>query len=225
MIKQDVLSQPTHPCGVRHEDFPLFYVVFFVSTHAPLRGATSILESLGVDTDVSTHAPLRGATCPYSSVSSTVLFQPTHPCGVRLTSVGGAGDGRNVVSTHAPLRGATLLLPLDPMLVEVSTHAPLRGATTEDLRTLADYQFQPTHPCGVRQLLSLPSSISFAVSTHAPLRGATRGSSPIKPSTQVSTHAPLRGATVAPSLSLGVCLCFNPRTPAGCDTQTAQRDC
>mgnify|MGYP000861101943 FL=1 len=109
MIKQDVLFQPTHPCGVRHEDFPLFYVVFFVSTHAPLRGATSILESLGVDTDVSAHAPLRGATCPYSSVSSTVLFQPTHPCGVRLTSVGGAGDGRNVVSTHAPLRGATIL--------------------------------------------------------------------------------------------------------------------
>ena len=89
MIKQDVLFQPTHPCGVRHEDFPLFYVVFFVSTHAPLRGATSILESLGVDTDVSTHAPLRGAThkCWGGWRWPKCCFNPRTPAGCDDTLV------------------------------------------------------------------------------------------------------------------------------------------
>ena len=56
----------------------------YISTHAPLRGATVASGYTLKATDISTHAPLRGAT-------TTAL--PT-PCS-------------QTISTHAPLRGAT----------------------------------------------------------------------------------------------------------------------
>ena len=56
-----------------------------VSTHAPLRGATLNLPVLLYFTGVSTHAPLRGATSEVCSCFGRSRFQPTHPCGVRLS--------------------------------------------------------------------------------------------------------------------------------------------
>ena len=66
-------------------------------------------DCYGCKPDVSTHAPLRGATEAVASVTlRLVVFQPTHPCGVRLIVCTQEG-GQVFVSTHAPLRGATLL--------------------------------------------------------------------------------------------------------------------
>ena len=79
--------------------------MFDVSTHAPLRGATNFLffafdfwyrfnprtpagcdslsQVLEQNIEVSTHAPLRGATSEYARIFLILMFQPTHPCGVR----------------------------------------------------------------------------------------------------------------------------------------------
>ena len=66
-----------------------------------------MLFFVGFIISVSTHAPLRGATyMVFSYLLYHDMFQPTHPCGVRLN--GFQEDfAEYVVSTHAPLRGAT----------------------------------------------------------------------------------------------------------------------
>ena len=56
-----------------------------------------------------------------------MLFQSTHPCGVRhLVVVSCDGDG---VSIHAPVWGATATLIFDFFGRLVSIHAPVWGAT------------------------------------------------------------------------------------------------
>ena len=147
------MFQPTHPCGVRHTGFSLRLNDLYVSTHAPLRGATLNLAKTLKRIEVSTHAPLRGATpgmvlemfeqagfnprtpagCDrigHLALTRQATFQPTHPCGVRQSVVG-----------------------------ELQTHF---------------LRFQPTHPCGVRPTRSWPVKETRYVSTHAPLRGATK---------------------------------------------------
>ena len=100
-----------------------------VSTHAPARGATRCdVPHLGIR-HVSTHAPARGATLTARDRHGVLMFQPTHPHGVRRAEASGRrwlGWGFNprtrtgcdmvarkrkaditIVSTHAPARGAT----------------------------------------------------------------------------------------------------------------------
>ena len=100
-----------------------------VSIHAPTRGATFVAHEMPAGEDVSIHAPTRGATfllvpcgmngrgfnprthtgCDETNGMAfmiTLMFQSTHPHGVRLTV-------KVVVNTFAP----------------VSIHAPTRGAT------------------------------------------------------------------------------------------------
>jgi len=102
------------------------------------------------------------------------------------------------------------------------------------------YQFQPTHPHGVRLEKGFFQYQVRCVSTHAPARGATHRLLPARYGRLVSTHAPARGATEkAQALSrvrlwvsthapargatrLQICLRprrpgFNPRTRTGCD--------
>jgi hypothetical protein len=120
-----------------------------VSTHAPLRGATShsstsyfpvtcfnpptragcdVLHSVKLSIRyVSTHAPLRGATQLDLIMAGLKVFQPTHPCGVRRDRL------------HSCC-----------LRIYVSTHAPVGGATQQAAVALGVDRFQPTHPCGVR---------------------------------------------------------------------------
>ena len=144
-------------------------------------------------------------------------FQSTHPCGVRL------GDHEpyvnlDNVSIHAPLRGATLgcarycgmdrgFNPRTPAGCDTKARIVYWIDESFNPRTPAGcdfpslffgrcrYEFQSTHPCGVR-----PTSGTL---------GRQRDC--------VSIHAPLRGATPRLQLKLGMPLGFNPRTPAGCD--------
>ena len=80
---------------------------------------------------------------------SMYLFQSTHPRGVRRFV------HRNCscimqVSIHAPTRGATSFAEHNEVTHCVSIHAPTRGATSLLPRLVRKYQFQSTHPRGVR---------------------------------------------------------------------------
>ncbi len=54
-----------------------------VSTHAPARGATEGYDLEDPYNYVSTHAPARGATNQLCHNVAHIVFQPTHPHGVR----------------------------------------------------------------------------------------------------------------------------------------------
>ena len=104
--------------------------------------------------DVSIHAPGRGATEIDGRSFSVVLFQFTHPGGVRQASRH-EFDRLSEVSIHAPGRGATSQeLPISIDL-RVSIHAPGRGATNTEGGEFVYAKFQFTHPGGVRRYISV----------------------------------------------------------------------
>ena len=169
------LFQSTHPHGVR----PLLAVALIVpevvSIHAPARGATredrhdtgklggfNPRTRTGCDqTEIGRERETTKSFNPRTRTGCDILrflvlellimFQSTHPHGVRL-----AGQYRccafRRVSIHAPARGATSNRCNYRFLgLFVSIHAPARGAT----------------------LLSALSNCRLSVSIHAPARGAT----------------------------------------------------
>ena len=76
--------QSTHPRGVRLSELLNVDRMAEVSIHAPARGATIIALFTNPVTMVSIHAPARGATLILVLLSMLVMFQSTHPRGVRL---------------------------------------------------------------------------------------------------------------------------------------------
>ena len=51
-----------------------------VSIHAPVKGATSVVENTGIDKSVSIHAPVKGATTiRFRDKREINRFQFTHP--------------------------------------------------------------------------------------------------------------------------------------------------
>ena len=129
-------------------------------------------KALVVPVDVSIHAPTWGATKLIPSYYEWhLMFQSTHPHGVRLTHRGKtvnvlkfqsthphgvrrAGSltsfACSEVSIHAPTWGATPskrdCLTKEP----VSIHAPTWGATRREPKARRADAFQSTHPHGVR---------------------------------------------------------------------------
>ena len=163
---------------------------------------------------VSIHAPAWGATGPlYFSIVS-VLFQSTHPHGVRHN---GTSNTTDTTGFNPRTRmGCDRLVTIPVSRYSVSIHAPARGATVP----------------------IVPKFRRYGVSIHAPARGATDYNDVIKSVSDVSIHAPARGATrVVCGVSLplpfqsthphGVRRVhrrrrhrdegFNPRTRTGCD--------
>ena len=132
-----------------------------------------------------------------------------------------------------------------PLQLEVSIHAPAGGATNRgDYEVLDKYQFQSTHPQGVRRLIVekyLVKDLEFQ-STHPqgvrPVE--TEFTAPAVPSFNprtrrgcdcdqvdgrvlasiVSIHAPAGGATRWCFSAYRVSIGFNPRTRRGCDDGT-----
>ena len=79
--------QSTHPRRVRLVIFLDFFKVFIISIHAPAKGATVSYREAHPPTFISIHAPAKGATYHvHLRLSSTFLFQSTHPRRVRLSS-------------------------------------------------------------------------------------------------------------------------------------------
>ena len=143
--------QSTHPHGVRLERHcELQTTREHVSIHAPARGATQGGNQQVLFVTVSIHAPARGATFFAHPLIMPVVFQSTHPHGVRLQCVVHLADIGKFQSTHP--HGVRLgWMMRNPRRVIVSIHAPARGATTKQYNT-----FRPVK-----------------VSIHAPARGAT----------------------------------------------------
>ena len=143
--------------------------------------------------NVSIHAPTRGATLTRCSLILQILFQSTHPRGVRLISTVSirllecfnprthegcdlATYGLSLcphVSIHAPTRGATVMQGRAALMTGVSIHAPTRGATFRTVPDVTFIKFQSTHPRGVRLPITLFLCFDTIVSIHAPTRGAT----------------------------------------------------
>ena len=98
---------------------------------------------------VSIHAPTRGATICIIQLRLILSgFNPrTHTgCDSGLSRT----PQKSRVSIHAPTRGATAGSVRRIRKIIVSIHAPTRGATTPLLRYFPRGLFQSTHPHGVR---------------------------------------------------------------------------
>ena len=113
-------------------------------------GCDFVATKYGLTSKISIHAPMWGATQWISLLSTLMLFQSTHPCGVRRkrlaqnhklqyfnprTHVGcDCARHTNVrksgISIHAPMWGATGWSGPCVSTKWISIHAPMWGATT-----------------------------------------------------------------------------------------------
>ena len=98
-----------------------------VSIHAPTRGATRWLHSRHHLHDVSIHAPTRGATMVRWRSLLLLMFQSTHPRGVRHMPIFSKIFIPKFQSTHP--RGVRQRQDFRQLWRSVSIHAPTRGAT------------------------------------------------------------------------------------------------
>ncbi len=100
---------------------------------------------------VSIHAPARGATATVLNLIVTILFQSTHPRGVRLVEIMG---GKYTLKCFNPRTREGCDSETNQQIrhkIYVSIHAPARGATWRDEFSPDFITFQSTHPRGVRQ--------------------------------------------------------------------------
>ena len=166
-----------------------------ISIHAPQWGATSLIHSssttssyfnprtpVGCDRAPIIKArraryfnPRTPVGCDLTLnrfVNELILFQSTHPSGVRQAR------------RHQPRRKPCYFNPRTPVgcddhrvlfhaLERISIHAPQWGATTLALPFLMVTVFQSTHPSGVRPTESLLVEPVDRISIHAPQWGAT----------------------------------------------------
>ena len=79
---------------------------YWISIHAPAKGATMNLFNLMFHFRISIHAPAKGAT--RKVIGCTVIFG---------------------ISIHAPAKGATKGLFISSLNIGISIHAPAKGAT------------------------------------------------------------------------------------------------
>ena len=81
------------------------------------------------------------------------------------------------------------------------------------------FEFQSTHPRGVRLSFAHHINIGCPISIHAPTRGATVANCQVRLPFLISIHAPTRGATSSQLSMSGTRVDFNPRTHEGCDIE------
>ena len=188
-----------------------------VSIHAPTWGATPSLFGAEIAKSVSIHAPTWGATPELAKEVAPLLFQSTHPRGVRRWLAYPAKQELKFQSTHPrgvrhkQGRGCDIAhksfnprthvgcdySPVSPMnrpLLFQSTH-PRGVRHSETQGVFGTIKFQSTHPRGVRQCDRQDFMRGVAVSIHAPTWGATPGCRTLSSTTKG----------------------FNPRTHVGCD--------
>ena len=123
--------------------------------------------------DVSIHAPVWGATIVWGMPFLLILFQSTHPCGVRRRKVT-LKDAPISVSIHAPVWGATYPCPICATSGCFNPRTRVGCDVIGSLLSLPFLRFNPrtrvgcdptkpnkpsrpkfqsTHPCGVRHEL------------------------------------------------------------------------
>ena len=144
-----VTFQSTHPHGVRPESLVKVFTNKEVSIHAPTRGATR-LYILSKITELCFN-PRTHTGCDFIAPvtkSFTLLFQSTHPHGVRQT----VSFFRAIVECFNPRTHTGCDETTSKILTRtfVSIHAPTRGATALWRGLSSVVKFQSTHPHGVR---------------------------------------------------------------------------
>ena len=187
---------------------------------------------------ISIHAPQWGATGAVSALGGAVIFQSTHPSGVRLQAGTDTGKPPHIsihapqwgatrrfdvsrpsagISIHAPQWGATALVALLRLQPVISIHAPQWGATRTIAGSSSSSVFQSTHPSGVRPRFSGSASGGNPFQSTHPSGVRPQSHEAAQLLERISIHAPQWGATRCvpwPSRRLPH---FNPRTPVGCD--------
>jgi len=141
--------QSTHPRGVRRGRIAVFrnHSSFNPRTHV---GCDVVFGNVVRIVGVSIHAPTWGATQHLLNIFKTILwFQSTHPRGVRPTEPRSIMPSRCFnPRTHV---GCDWELFYGGSEDPVSIHAPTWGATQQVQADRKEYEFQSTHPRGVRR--------------------------------------------------------------------------
>ena len=167
---------------------------FFISIHAPPRGATHFVSSYGSvlqfqftplregrPADKANHnlpalfqfTPLREGRRAAAAQSSAAINISIHAPPRGATSDAGRSLQSSNISIHAPPRGATITCERRYPISNISIHAPPRGAT------LYGTQFEELHvhfnsrPSARGDRLSAADGSGDDISIHAPPRGAT----------------------------------------------------
>ncbi len=210
-----------------------------ISIHAPREGCDATDPVAQDMTEISIHAPREGCDSMFTrSMFSSRKFQSTHPARGATVRQGSAPAPTQFQPTH-PARGATRRASFACSVIVFQPTHPARGATGADfVRRLADGDFNPRTPRGVRRSVShrynagiyfnprtprgvrpdryVTISPKLTISTHAPREGCDmvhgskyRSISPFQP-----TH-PARGATDGMPDASADLRYFNPRTPRG----------
>ena len=165
-----------------------------VSIHAPLWGATYILAFyLQVACSFNPRTPVGCDNLAHTEIVADMVFQSTHPCGVRLADYQ-IRLIRKTVSIHAPLWGATLSLRPTTRLC----------------------WFQSTHPCGVRRRRQQTQNWSRCFNPRTPVGCDFAVAIVTMLLRRFNPRTPV-GCDAKRIYLLPKPLCFNPRTPVGCD--------
>ena len=143
------MFQSTRPRGARPEPSYDYFTDFWVSIHAPARGATRLAPPRFRRFGVSIHAPARGATIRSFLRRQIQKFQSTRPRGARLKKSEKWAD-QNGFNPRARA-GRDPAGASGGRDEQVSIHAPARGATPQGHRVAGTSRFQSTRPRGARQ--------------------------------------------------------------------------
>ena len=157
-------SDPADSCQIH------YYQHFNPRSHERSDGA---FKQMLVDYYISIHAPTRGATSEQDDKEAhTKGFQSTLPREERLYT-SKQQHSITIISIHAPTRGATLVWLYAWNLPSISIHAPTRGATLICRKRQKKDGFQSTLPREERLEQSTDTLDALIISIHAPTRGAT----------------------------------------------------
>ena len=228
--------QSTHPHGVRHRMVISGYFRFGFNprTHTGCdseqrtrlaatgcfnprthTGCDACKEPVAVDLGGSIHAPTRGATPPNDTTPCFVMFQSTHPHGVRRFATQGVRPNRCFnPRTHT---GCDSMCCIHYAIgFEVSIHAPTRGATFSNFKIYVLCLFQSTHPHGVRLCAAKHKNLHscFNPRTHTGCDQTATWRIWFLRCFNPRTHT---GCDDTTNSSFSIWNCFNPRTHTGCD--------
>ena len=112
-----------------------------------------------------------GANTTAHHERGAIVFQSTHPCGVRTKDNFGLSVAA-MVSIHAPVWGAKLAVMQACGLVQVSIHAPVWGAKSFDNLVQMHNQVSIHAPVWGAKVLTAFKGVLMLVSIHAPVWGA-----------------------------------------------------
>ena len=159
---------------------------------------------VGCDNPTGLHQPLRSDFNPRTPVGCDaqwsfgrrlqMLFQSTHPSGVRRPSTRRASPTRHF-NPRTPVGCDWPRYAHRPASTNFNPRTPVGCDDTWRLIATIRCKFQSTHPSGVRRHSQCAAIVDDTISIHAPQWGATLQFQPSRIAAQISIHAPQWGAT------------------------------